>query len=342
MSFIGYHASHEQVPPSTLRDAVIEAERIGFDGAFSADHLAPWTPEQGNAGNTLAWLGATLASTEFSIGAVATPGYRYHPVVMAHAMATYAEMFPGRYFAALGSGELVNEHVIGQPWPSKAERTARLGEAHDIIRRLLQGEEVSHHGRITVDRARLWSLPPTPPPLLATATSPQTAAWAAGWADGLVTVGTEPDAVSRLVDAYRSAGGTGPTCLQVHIAHGETEVAASALVRDQWRHGVITPPESWDIAFPAEFSARAGDPTDSELRAAVVTSSDLAEIADRLAAMAATGFDRLYLHEISQDQDDYLKRWAPDLLSAVRQRLDRSEHAGNSTIIDDGEGKGLE
>ena len=321
MTFIGFHASHEQLPPSALLEAVVEAERVGFDGAFSADHLAPWTPQQGHSGSTLAWMGAALASTRFSIGAVATPGYRYHPVVMAHAFATWGELFPGRYFPALGSGELLNEHVIGQPWPSKDERTARLGECVEVIRALLDGQEVSHDGRISVDRARLWSLPAVVPPLMATATSTATAAWAAAWAQGLVTVGTEPDGVAALVDAYRGAGGEGPVCLQVHIAPGESEAAVSGLVREQWRHGVLTPPEIWDIAQPEEFSALAGDPTDAELRRGVVASADLDEIVQRIAAMVAVGVDRLYVHEISGDQRSYLAGTAPELLTRLRAAI---------------------
>lgn len=318
MTFIGFHASHEQLPPSALLEAVVEAERVGFDGAFSADHLAPWTPRQGHSGNTLAWMGAALASTRFSIGAVATPGYRYHPVVMAHAFATWGDLFPGRYFPALGSGELLNEHVTGEPWPSKDERTARLGECVKVIRALLDGQEVSHDGRITVDRARLWSLPAVVPPLMATATSAETAAWAATWAQGLVTVGTEPDGVAALVDAYRGAGGEGPVCLQVHVAQRETEADVSALVREQWRHGVLTPPEIWDIAHPEDFSARAGDPSDAELRRGVVASADLTEIAERVAGMVVVGVDRVYLHEISDDQLGYLSHTAPELLRQVR------------------------
>lgn len=326
MAFIGYHASHEQLAPSALLEAVIEAERVGFDGAFSADHLAPWTPRQGHSGNTIAWLGAVLASTRFSIGSVSTPGQLHHPVVSAQAIATLAEMFPGRYFAALGSGELLNEHVTGGPWPSKNERTARLGECVDVMRGLLAGEKVDHDGRVRVHDARLWSLPAGPATLMATAASAETARWAAGWADGLVTVGTRREQVAEIVDAYLDAGGLGPTCLQVHIALAGTSAEAAALVRDQWLHGVVAPPEAWDIAQPEDFAARAGDPTDAELAEHVLVGVDspsgIAELADRLADLIAAGFDRLYIHEISQDQRAFLGGRAGRLLRTLRERLD--------------------
>ncbi|SDQ97061.1 LLM class flavin-dependent oxidoreductase [Microbacterium sp. cf332] len=326
MAFIGYHASHEQLAPSALLEAVIAAERLGFDGAFSADHLSPWTPQQGHSGNTIAWLGAALASTRFSIGSVATPGQLYHPVVSAQAIATLAEMFPGRYFAALGSGELLNEHVTGALWPSKDERTARLGECVEVMRGLLAGETVNHDGRVRVHEARLWSLPAGPSTLMATAASAATARWAAGWADGLVTVGTRRDQVAEIADAYLDAGGLGPTCLQVHIALAATIDEATALVRDQWLHGVVTPPEAWDIAQPEEFAARAGEPSDAELAEHVIVATDspsgIAELADRLADLMAAGFDRLYIHEIAQDQRAFLGERATKLLDALRERLD--------------------
>lgn len=129
MVFVGYHASHEQLPPSVLLSAVIDAERAGFDGAMCSDHLSPWSLRHGESGFAWSWLGAALASTSFSIGVVNAPGQRYHPVVIAQAIATLAEMFPGRFWTAFGSGEALNEHVTGEPWPSKDERNARLDES---------------------------------------------------------------------------------------------------------------------------------------------------------------------------------------------------------------------
>lgn len=329
MTFLGYHASHEQLPPSDLLESVVEAERVGFDGAFSADHLQPWTPSQGHSGSTTAWIGAALASTRFSIGSIATPGQLHHPVLTAHSIATLAEMFPGRYFAALGSGELLNEHVTGDPWPPKDERTARLGECVDVIRRLHAGETVTHDGRVRVSEARIWSLPEIPAPLMATAASPETAAWAAGWADGLVTVGATPEGVAEILGAYRDAGGRGPASLQVHIALAERRDDALALVRDQWIHGVITPPEAWDIAHPEEFLARAGDPSDAELAEGVLVETSVGALADRLAQLVEVGFDRLYIHEISQDQLGFLRGPAGELLAALRDRLPHGKEAAS-------------
>jgi alkanesulfonate monooxygenase SsuD/methylene tetrahydromethanopterin reductase-like flavin-dependent oxidoreductase (luciferase family) len=117
------------------------------------------------------WLGAALQATELSFGIVTAPGQRYHPAVAAQAIGTLGEMFPGRFWAALGSGEAMNEHITGDPWPDKPTRDARLLECADVMRRLLRGQEVTHRGLVTVDRAKLWSLPEEPPKLIGAAVS---------------------------------------------------------------------------------------------------------------------------------------------------------------------------
>ena len=254
MVFIGFHASHEQIAPSALLDAVIGAERAGFDGAMCSDHLAPWTRAQGESGFALSWIAAALACTEFSIGMVNAPGQRYHPVMIAQAFATLEEMFPGRFWAAMGSGEAVNEHVTGDPWPEKRVRNERLRESVDVIRRLIEGEEVDHDGLVRVHEARVWSRPAEPPPLFATAVSAETAEWAAAWAQGLATVIQEPAALQRVVDAYRGAGGSGPCILQVHLSLAESDEAAFAIAREQWTNGLLSPPQTWDLEQPEDLS----------------------------------------------------------------------------------------
>lgn len=318
MDVIGFHVSQEQISPSRALEAVIDAEAAGFDGAFSANHLAPWTPEQGESGNTFVWWGAALARTGFPIGAIATPGDLYHPVLTAHVLATVGEMYPGRGFAALGSGELLNEHVTGATWPDHAERTARLGECVDVIRALLRGEEVTHSGLVDVHEARLWSLPAVAPELFATATSTQTAAWAGGWADGLLTVAADPEAIRPVVDAYRDAGGAGDAAVQIHIAYDERRDRAVQVAREQWAHAVVAPPERWELAHPEDFASRAAEATDADLHDHVVISDDLDDLADRIAAIAAVGFQRVYIHDVDKDQSRFLHEVAPALLPRVR------------------------
>ena len=156
---LGYHASHEQLPPSELLACVVAAEAAGFQAAMCSDHFAPWSSRQGHSGFAWSWLGAALQATGLGFGVVNAPGQRYHPAIVAQAAATLSEMFPGRFWLALGSGEASNEHITGDRWPAKAERRARLGEAVAVIRALLAGETVSHDGLVRVDQARLWTLP---------------------------------------------------------------------------------------------------------------------------------------------------------------------------------------
>jgi G6PDH family F420-dependent oxidoreductase len=149
-----------------LLEAVCHDEASGFDAAMCSDHLAPWSQPQGESPHAWAWLSAAMARTRVPFGVVNAPGQRYHPVIVAQAAAILSEMFPDRLWMALGSGEALNEHVTGAPWPNKPTRDQRLLECVDVIRALLNGEEVSHHGLVKVDRARLWTLPARPPALI--------------------------------------------------------------------------------------------------------------------------------------------------------------------------------
>jgi probable non-F420 flavinoid oxidoreductase len=320
MVFIGYHASHEQSSPGTLLAAVVRAEEIGFDGAMCSDHLAPWSVDQGESGYAWSWLGAALASTSFSLGVVTAPGQRYHPVITAQAIATLEQMFPGRFWAALGSGEAVNEHVTGDPWPAKVDRNARLHASVEVIRDLLAGREVSRDDEVRVHRARVWSLPESPPPLLGAAVTAETAAWLAQWSDGLATVAQPPAVLARVVDAYERAGGRGPRVLQVHVSLEDSEERALAVVREQWRHATIEG-SLWDIEQPEEFDALAGEPSAERLRQGALVSTDADELADRIAALASIGFDRVYLHGIGTDQAAFLDRAERELLPALRRAL---------------------
>ncbi|MDN3310158.1 TIGR03885 family FMN-dependent LLM class oxidoreductase [Microbacterium oryzae] len=314
--FFGYHASHEQLPPSALLSAVQLAESVGFEGAMCSDHLAPWGRAQGESGFAWSWLGAALATTRFGFGVVTAPGQRYHPVITAHAIASLGEMFPGRFWAALGSGERMNEHVTGDPWPEKGERDRRLDECAAIIRRLLAGERVDHEGAVRVHEARLWSLPAAIPSLVAAAISPQTAARVAGWADGLITTGTDADALGDTVSAYREAGGQGEVSLQLHLSIDASRERAADIARDQWRHGAVSEVSPWDVAQPEDFD-RLAEEADEDPAETVLVGDDPRELADRIRALTA-GVDRVYLHHVGQDQRGFLEEHAPALLAELR------------------------
>ena len=318
MSVIGFHCSHEQIPPSTLLRDVIHAHEAGFQAAMCSDHLAPWLDAQGESGFALSWLGAALASTPLTFGVVHAPGQRYHPVVSAQAIATLGEMFPGRFWAALGSGENMNEHVTGDVWPDKPTRERRLLESVDVIRRLLAGEEVSHQGTFTVDRARVWSRPTTPPKLIGAAMTPGSAARHAQWADGFITVASDIAALRDVIAAYRDAGGRGPVSAQLHLSWAQDEAEALAIARDQWRSGTVSPPEAWDLAFPDDFDRRSADASEEAIRAAVTVSSDLAVHEARIAEIQDTGVDAVYLHHVGQHQSAFIDAFGERVLPALQ------------------------
>ncbi len=317
MAIIGFHASHEQLAPSALLQHVRHAEAAGFQAAMCSDHLAPWSLRQGHSGHSWSWLGAALATNSLSFGVVTAPGQRAHPVVVAQAIGTLGELFPGRCWAALGSGENVNEHVTGAPWPAKAARERRLVESADVMRRLLAGEEVSHDGAVTVDHARLWSLPTEPPPLIGAAISPASAAAHAQWADGLITVAGEVAALREVVTAYRDAGGRGPVNAQLHLSWAPDEDEAVAIALDQWAHGTIGQPESWNLAMPAEFDRRSAGADEAAIRKAVTVSSDLALHRARIAEIVDAGCDAVYLHHVGQQQEAFIDAFGEHVLPAV-------------------------
>lgn len=318
MTTLGFHASHEQLPPSRLLDAVKHAEQAGFDGAMCSDHLEPWSVRQGQSGYAWSWLAAALEATKFSLGVVTAPGQRYHPAIQAQKIATLAEMYPRRFWAAIGSGEAINEHVTGDPWPEKDERDARLVETIDVIRRLLGGEEVSVDGRIRVDRGRIWSLPESPPPLFAAAVSTETARDAAEWADGVITVDQPREALREFMDAYRDAGGSGPICVQVHLSWAPTDDEALAIAHDQWRQSLVPAHLAWELDSPEAFDERTADATPEQVAETLVVSADPARHLDHLAGIADLGVDRIYLHHVGTEQHRFIDTFGERVLPALR------------------------
>ncbi|MCA2216244.1 TIGR03885 family FMN-dependent LLM class oxidoreductase [Jidongwangia harbinensis] len=318
MTEYGIHASHEQIPPAELLAAVIAAERAGFDAAMCSDHFSPWSARQGQSGFAWAWLGAALQATNLSFGVVNAPGQRYHPAIIAQAIGTLGAMYPGRFWAALGSGEYSNEHITGDVWPRKDVRNARLRECVDVIRELLAGEEVSRDGLVRVDRARLWTRPETPPSLIGAAVSPATAAWCAEWADGLVTVNAPEATLREMIAAYRGAGGRGPIALQVHLSWAPTEREAEEIAYDQWRSNVFAPPVCWDLETVEHFDVVAEEVTLDKVRSVVNVSADLERHIEWLRGYAALGFDRIYLHHVGQDLMPFVETFGAKVLPALR------------------------
>ncbi|MCZ7438535.1 TIGR03885 family FMN-dependent LLM class oxidoreductase [Micromonospora sp. WMMC241] len=318
MTAFGFHASHEQIHPAKLLEAVVHAERVGFDAAMCSDHFSPWSERQGQSGFAWSWLGAALQATNLSFGVVNAPGQRYHPAIIAQAIGTLGAMYPGRFWAALGTGEASNEHITGDVWPRKDVRSARLRECVDVIRALLAGEEVSHDGLVTVDRARLWTRPEEPPALVGAAVSVATARWCAEWADGLITVNAPVDHLRQMIDAYRDAGGRGPLHLQVHVSWAPEQAEAEAIAYEQWRSNVFAPPVCWDLETPEHFDVASADLPMSKVTDTVNVSSDLGRHVGWLQEYVELGFDQIALHHVGQEQRAFLDAFGTEVLPKVR------------------------
>jgi coenzyme F420-dependent glucose-6-phosphate dehydrogenase len=323
MPHLSYHVSHEQHAPRDLLRYVQQAEAAGFDAAFSSDHLQPWGPAQGHAGFTWSWLGAALQATQqLRLSAITVPGgWRYHPVVLAQAIATLSQMYPGRLpWIALGSGEALNEACIGSGWPGKAERQERLQQAALAMRALLAGERVSQPPPVAVDDARLWTLPVTPVRLVGAATSVETARWMGGWADGLLTVAPRIDDLQAIVQAFREGGGAGkPVHVKVDVCWAPTEAEALAAAHAQWRFNTAPGNANEEARQPEDFDRLTQHVTPEDIRRHAFVSHDLDAHIEHLQRCASVGAETLDIHQVGPDQATFIRQYGERVLPALRR-----------------------
>ncbi|GAB3699692.1 TIGR03885 family FMN-dependent LLM class oxidoreductase [Spirosoma flavus] len=312
---IGYHASHEQFKPSTLLNYVKRAQQAGFTAATSSDHFHPWSNRQGESGFAWSWLGAALQATSLSFGVVNAPGQRYHPAIIAQAAATLAEMFPERFWMAVGTGQFLNEHITGEKWPAKADRNARLAECVDIIRALWKGETVSHKGLVTVEDASLYTRPDVPPLLFGAAVTSKTAEWIGGWADGLLTISQPKGQLQAVVDAFRRGGGEGkPMYLKVQLSYAVTNEAAHQGAYDQWRANIFQNAMLTELRMPEQFDMAGELVNLQEVDKMVHISTDPGQHATWLQQYVDMGFDQLSLHNVNLEQERFIDDFGQHVL----------------------------
>lgn len=316
---IGYHAAHEQFSPRDLIALAQQAEECGFKGIMSSDHIAPWSCRQGQSGAVWPWLGAAMQATQtIPFGALAIPvGWRYHPVIVAHTFATLAQIFPQRMrWIAAGSGEYMNEHMVGAPWPDAKTRYERLLAGVEIIRRLWRGETVTvTEGPIRADAARLWSLPETPPALYAAVLSEDSAARAGSWADGIITVRKPVVELQKIRNAFYANGGAGkPFVLQLQICWAENMESARHAAHDQWRHVALPGDRFAHLKTPEAIDAAAAGVTVEDVEKVLFISDNPAAHLDLIRNYAAIGCDEIYLHNAGRNQAAFIERFGKDVL----------------------------
>jgi coenzyme F420-dependent glucose-6-phosphate dehydrogenase len=312
---IAYHASHEQFPPSLLLELAVMAEQAGFTALHSSDHFHPWNSAQGESGFTFSWIGAAMQATNLPIGMVCAPGQRYHPVMVAQAAATLAEMFPGRLSISLGSGEAINEYFSGEPWPTKAVRNERLKECHDVMVRLLNGEVVDYSGHIKVQKTKLYTLPKVRPKFIGAAVTPETAAWLGGWADGMVTINKPLDQLKEIVAAFRSGGGAGkPLALKVQLSYNTSFELALNGAFEQWKTNIFESSLLADLTSVSQFEAAAKYVRPEDMHEAVHISADIEEHLEILSNYRDMGFETLILHNVNKNQKTFIEDFGKHVL----------------------------
>ncbi|STX50682.1 F420-dependent glucose-6-phosphate dehydrogenase [Legionella busanensis] len=312
----GYHISHEQFSPINLLDYVKRAERAGFDFAFSSDHFHPWNREQGHSGFSWAWLGAAMSQTAFEYGLINCPTFRYHPAIVAQAAATIDNLFPKRFWLCLGSGQALNEAITGIHWPAKKERNARLKEAADIIRALWQGETVTHKGLITIEQATLYTRPSSSLPLWGAAITPETTAWLANWADGLVTVSQPLDKVKAVVKAWQENGGSNkPMILKIQLSYDYSKEVALQGAFDQWKSNIFGSSMLAELKTPEQFEQAAALVKPEQLFDYVHISEDPKQHIQWLTEYMSLGFAKIVLHNVNKNQIDFINFFGSKILN---------------------------
>lgn len=256
-----------------------------------------------------------MQATALDFGVLTAPGQRYHPVVMAQAAATLSEMFPERFWMAVGSGENINEHVTGEAWPAKSERNERLKECAQVMRALWRGEWVTHEGRVRVEEARLYSLPKKPPLLLGTAITPKTAEWMGGWADGLVTMNKPFEVLHEIAESFRRGGGFGkPMFLQVKVACGKDREKALKEAHEQWKTNIFESSLLADARAPETFESAAKHVRPEDMDGPVNVSPDPERHMEWMREYTRLGFERIYIHEVTRDQQAMLDLYGRDVI----------------------------
>jgi probable non-F420 flavinoid oxidoreductase len=318
-----YHASHEQFPPSELLGWVQQAEAAGFDGAFSSDHLQPWSRDQGHSGFAWSWLGAALQATrKLTFNLITVPGgWRYQPVVLAQAIATLAQMYEGRLpWVALGSGQAINERAVGHGWPGKQERNSRLFAGASIIKRLLAGETVTEDGLVRALDAKVWSLPRQVPRLVGAAVSEETAAWLGSWADGLLTAGHDPGQLAKVVAAFRRNGGAGkPVHLKFGLSWAKNADDALREAHEQWRANSLGGDVSWELARPEDFERATRFVRPEDMHEHVFIANEPAAHVERLQALCELGFATIVLHNVGRNQREFIETFGKRVLPQLRR-----------------------
>jgi G6PDH family F420-dependent oxidoreductase len=314
---LGYAFSSEEHGPLDLVRHARAAEEAGFSFGLISDHYHPWVPRQGHSPFVWSVIGGIAEATErFRLGTgVTCPLIRIHPAVVAQAAATSAAMMPARFFLGVGTGENLNEHILGDRWPAPDERIEMLEEAIEVIRLLWQGGTQTHRGRYyTVDHARIYTLPDEPPPIYVAAGAERAAELAGRAGDGLIAV--SPD--EEVVRTFEANGGAGkPKVGMVHVCWAETEEEGRKTAFEWWPTSALKGPLNQELALPEYFDAAAEGVTEEDVAETVPHGPDPGPVLEEIKAYTDAGFTHAYVHQIGPDQQGFVEFARRELLPQV-------------------------
>jgi G6PDH family F420-dependent oxidoreductase len=280
-----------------------------------SDHFHPWTERQGQSPFVWGVIGAIAATTSLKVTTgVTCPTLRIHPAIIAQAAATAQIQLGGRFVLGIGSGEALNEHILGQRWPSIDTRLEMLEEAVEVMRSLWRGEVVHHSGdHYTVDDAKLYSLPDSPPPVVISAFGPKALSVAAEIGDGLVTVSPDAEAVA----SYRKQNGSGPTVGALKVCWDEDEARARKLAHELWPTECLPGQQMQELPMPAHFAEAASLVTEDMVAEKVACGPDPERHVEAISQFLEAGFDQVYVNQIGTAWPGFLEFFNKE----VRPRL---------------------
>lgn len=303
---LGYTLSSEEFGPQDLVRQAQLAEAAGFTFASISDHFHPWVDAQGHSPFVWTSLGAIAqATTDLTLmTGVTCPIMRIHPAILAQSVATVASLAPDRFMFGVGTGEYLNEHILGDQWPPISRRQEMLVEAISVMRELWQGGYTTHHGEFfTVENARLYTLPAQSPPVLIAASGETSATLAGEHGQGLVS--TSPDKAT--VDAYLAAGGDAAQVYgQLTVCWDEDRDRAIQTVLKMWPNAGLSGQLSQELALPAYFESATELVTGDKVVESVPCGPDIQPILDQVEAYRQAGFTHIYLHQVGEQQEPFI------------------------------------
>jgi coenzyme F420-dependent glucose-6-phosphate dehydrogenase len=318
---IGYHLSSEELDPRWMLPLAAQAEQAGFAFLTVSDHYHPWTRRQGQSPFVWSVLGGIASVTEsIDVGtAVTCPTTRIHPAVIAQAAATAAVMMPGRFFLGVGTGEALNEHILGDRWPSSGVRREMLEEAVEVMRLLWQGGSQSHFGRhYTVEQACIYTLPEQPPPVVVSGFGTHSVDLAARIGDGLFTTAPNEEHVRRF---RGGSGGDKPVYGKLDVALADSDAQARRLARETWPTAALQGELGQVLALPAHFEAATAHVTEDEVATSILCDQDPAAHIEHLREFERAGYDSVVVQQVGLDQGRLFEMYGESVLPAFAPAL---------------------